>query len=148
MSKFRYEQRCDNRAMAATFGIGEVARRIGVRASTVRYYEERGLIAPEGRSGGKRVYAQQAFGRIALIAFAKEAGFSLDEIRELLAGFPDDTPAAIRWSKLAEAKLVELDAMSQRIELMRAALHKVSRCGCRDLDQCARLIENSSSQPR
>ncbi len=134
--------------MTATFGIGEVARRAGVRASTVRYYEERGLIAPEGRSGGKRVYAQQAVERMALIAFAKEAGFSLDEIRELLAGFPDDTPAAIRWSKLAEAKLVELDAMSQRIELMRVALHKVSRCGCRDLDQCARLIETSSCLPR
>jgi MerR family redox-sensitive transcriptional activator SoxR len=133
--------------MTTTFGIGEVARRVGVRASTVRYYEERGLIAPEGRSGGKRVYAQQAVERMALIAFAKKAGFSLDEIRELLAGFPDDTPASIRWSKLAEAKLVELDAMSQRIELMRAALHQVSRCGCHDLDQCARLIEISSCPP-
>ena len=124
----------------ATFGIGEVARRVGVRPSTVRYYEERGLIAPESRRGGKRVYAPEAVERMALISFAKEMGFSLVEIRKLLDGFPDETPAAVRWSDLAAAKLVELDAMSQRIEVMRAALRRISRCGCRDLDQCARGI--------
>jgi MerR family redox-sensitive transcriptional activator SoxR len=121
-------------------GIGEVARRVGVRASAVRYYEERGLIAPEGRRGGKRVYGQQAVERMALIGFAKELGFSLDEIRVLLDGFPRDTPAGARWSELAANKLAELEAMSRRIETMRAALQHISRCGCGDLDRCAEAI--------
>src|SRR5436309_4362762 len=98
-------------------GIGEVARRVGVRASAVRYYEERGLIAPDGRRGGKRVYGQQAVERMALISFAKTLGFSLDEIRTLLDGFPHDTPAGPRWSELASKKLAELEAMSRRIEV-------------------------------
>ena len=121
-------------------GIGEVARRVGVRTSAVRYYESRGLIAPEGRKGGKRVYGQEAVERMALITFAKELGFSLDEIRTLLTGFAPDTPAGARWSKLAAKKLEELDAATQRIEIMRAALQRISRCGCNDLDQCAHAI--------
>ena len=51
-------------------GIGEVARRVGVRTSAVRYYETRGLIEPERRKGGKRVYGQEAVERMALITFA------------------------------------------------------------------------------
>jgi MerR family redox-sensitive transcriptional activator SoxR len=121
-------------------GIGEVARRVGVRASAVRYYEELGLIAPEGRRGGKRVFGQEAVERMALISFAKDAGFSLDEIRKLLAGFPDDTPAGARWSAMAAAKLIQLEAESERIAIMRAALQRISHCGCRDLAQCARGI--------
>jgi len=121
-------------------GIGEVARRAGVRTSAVRYYEERGLIEPEGRRGGKRVYGPDAVERMALITFAKRIGFTLDEIRMLLDGFSEATTAGERWSKLAQDKLAELDAMSQRIERMRAALLRISRCECRDLDQCAHRI--------
>ena len=121
-------------------GIGEVARRAGVRPSAVRYYEERGLIAPDQRRGGKRVYGEEAVERMALIVFAKELGFTLDEIRTLLDGFPAGTPAGARWSQLAATKLAQLEAMSRRIEVMRAALERISHCGCRDLDQCARGI--------
>jgi MerR family redox-sensitive transcriptional activator SoxR len=120
--------------------IGEVARRAGLRPSAVRYYEARGLIAPESRIGGRRVYGQEAVERLALISFAIDAGFSLDEIRKLLAGYRDDTPAGERWAELAAAKLAELDTMSLRIDAMRGALHRISRCGCQDLDQCARAI--------
>ena len=121
--------------------IGEVARRAGVRPSAVRYYETRGLISPARRSaGGHRVYGAEAVERLTLISFAKSIGFSLDQIRELLFGFPEETPAGARWSGLAQSKLDELDAMQQRIESMRAALHRISRCGCADLDQCARGI--------
>jgi len=120
--------------------IGEVARRAGLRPSAVRYYEDVGLVVPEGRRGGKRMYAPSAVERLALIAFAKNAGFSLEEIRVLLFGFPPEATAGTRWSQLADAKLVELDAMTQRIETMRAALQKIRGCGCADLDQCARGI--------
>ena len=129
----------------AELEIGEVARRAGVRTSAVRYYEERGLIEPARRSaGGRRVYGREAVERLTLIAFAKSMGFSLDEIRALLFGFPDDMPAGARWSDLAQTKLAELDAMAQRIETMREALQRISRCGCGDLDQCAQKIATKS----
>src|SRR4030088_3334515 len=100
----------------STVGIGEVARRVGVRPSAVRYYEERGLIVPERRSGGKRIYGQEAIERMALILFGKGAVFTPEEIHKLLSGFPNDTPAGARWQELAAAKLTELDAESQRID--------------------------------
>ena len=129
----------------AELEIGEVARRAGLRPSAVRYYEERGLIEPARRgSGGRRVYGAEAVERLTLIAFAKNIGFSLDEIRNLLFGFPEATPAGARWSALAQAKLAELDAMAQRIEIMRAALQRISRCGCEDLDQCAHRITSTA----
>ncbi|HSP15230.1 MAG TPA: MerR family transcriptional regulator [Thermoanaerobaculia bacterium] len=120
--------------------IGEVARRAGMRPSAVRYYEDLGLVTPERRRGGRRVYGRDAVERLALISFAKNAGFSLEQIRVLLFGFPPDATAGTRWSQLAETKLAELDRMSARIETMRAALRGISRCRCADLDQCAHAI--------
>ncbi len=138
---------CTPEPRDAELEIGEVARRAGMRPSAVRYYEERGLIAPARRtSGGRRLYGIEAVERLTLIAFAKSIGFSLDEVRNLLFGFSDDTKAGARWSALAQAKLAELDAMSQRIEVMRAALQRISRCGCEDLDQCAHRITSRAPE--
>ena len=113
-----------------------------MKPSAVRYYEERGLIAPEERRGGKRVYSEKAIERLILIAYAKELGFSLDEVRELLDGFSDK-----RWSKLASKKLEALDTMAQRIEMMKGALHKISGCTCSDVDACARAIASKRCAP-
>jgi len=82
--------------------------------------------------------AEEAVEQIELILFEKEAGFSLDEVRKSLGGFPTGTSVGTRWSEMAAAKLLEFDAMNRRIEVMRAALRRISRCGCRDPDQCAR----------
>ena len=122
------------------FEIGEVARRAGVRASAVRYYEKQGLISPERGSGGRRVFTSEAVERIALIRYAKSLGFSLTDIRKLLSGFADETPAGVRWSELAAAKLVEVEALLKQVEGMRAGLERISGCKCRDLEQCAHAI--------
>ena len=120
--------------------IGEVARRTGLAASAIRYYEDQKLITPAGRSGGIRRYDEDAIERLALIAFAKDAGFTLQEIRRLISGFTDGTPASERWRLLAERKLADLDRAAERIEAMRAILKRAVRCGCLDLDECARRI--------
>ena len=120
--------------------IGEVARRAGVRASAVRYYEKQGLIAPERGNGGRRVFTNESLERIALIRYAKALGFSLRDIRKLLSGYADGTPAGARWSELASAKLVEIDALLRRVEGMRDGLQRISDCKCRDLEQCAHAI--------
>ena len=120
--------------------IGEVARRTGLRTSAIRYYEQCGLIAPAGRIGGKRRYDDAAVERLALIAFAQSAGFSLAEIRRLLSGFNETVAAGERWRALAQAKLDQLDEAASRIEVMRGILKRAMRCGCLDLDECGRRI--------
>ena len=65
--------------------IAEVARRAGVPASTLRYYEARGLIASIGRAGLRRVFDAGVLQRLALIALGRAAGFSLDEIAGMFA---------------------------------------------------------------
>ena len=122
------------------FEIGEVARRAGVRASAVRYYEKQGLISPERGNGGRRLFTTEAVERIALIRYAKALGFSLTDVRRLLTGYADETPAGVRWSELAAAKLVEVEALLKRVEGMRSGLQRISGCNCRDLAQCAHAI--------
>src|ERR1043165_1266283 len=70
--------------------IGEVARRMGVPASTLRYYEEKGLIRSVGRRGLRRLYARAVRKRLAMIGLGQSAGFSLDEIARMFA--PDGKP--------------------------------------------------------
>jgi MerR family redox-sensitive transcriptional activator SoxR len=127
--------------------IGEVAKRTGLRPSAIRYYEDLKLITPAGRSGGSRRYDERSVDRLALIAFAKEAGFTLADIRRLISGFTDGTPASERWRLLAERKLAELDRAAERIEAMRAILRRAIRCGCMDLDECAARITAAKKNP-
>ena len=118
--------------------IGELARRTGLRPSAIRYYEACGLIAPLRRAGGKRLFGTDAVERLALIGYAKGLGFTLNEVRTLVADFPSQ-----KWSRLAAHKLEELDALAQRIETMRASLQKISGCRCKTVDACAHAIATS-----
>src|SRR6476620_2660950 len=90
--------------------IGEVARRTGLRASALRYYERSGLIRAPRRAGGRRVYDASIFESLALIQLARDAGFTIRETRWLLDGFDRGTPASTRWQSLARPKLVEIRA--------------------------------------
>ena len=108
--------------------IGEVARRAGVPPSTLRYYEDLGLLTSTSRAGGRRQYDDGALRRLDVIAFAKESGFTLAEIRELLSG-------AARHA-LTRRKLDEVNARIARAEAMRALLEASLTCDCRALDDC------------
>jgi len=126
--------------MPALLTIGEVARRTGVRASAIRYYEEAGLLPKPERVGGKRRYDEVILRRLALIGTAKRAGFTLGEIRILLHGFPAGTGAAERWQALASEKLVEVDEAIAQLRETRELLEEALRCECASLDNCARLL--------
>ena len=126
--------------MSTLLTIGEVARRAGVRASAIRYYEEAGLLEEPERVGGKRRYDEVALRRLALIGGAKRAGFTLGEIRTLLHGFPAGTGAAQRWQALASEKLVEVDEAIAQLRQTRGLLEEALRCECASLDECARLL--------
>ncbi len=120
--------------------IGEVARRTGVAPSAIRYYERLGLLPKPARSGGKRRYDDTVVGWLALVRLAREAGFTMAETRELVAGFAPNTPPAVRWHALATRKLAEIEAQVVRAARMRRVLQRALACGCIRLEDCGRLL--------
>ncbi|RQS74507.1 MerR family transcriptional regulator [Burkholderia sp. Bp8963] len=112
--------------------IGEVARQAGLPASTLRYYEEKGLIASNGRRGLRRQYGDGVLQRLALIALGREAGFSLDEIGVMLGtgGEP-----VIDRARL-DAKADELDRTIRRLSAVRDGLRHAAVCPAPSHLQC------------
>jgi DNA-binding transcriptional MerR regulator len=104
--------------------IAEVARRSGVPASTLRFYEEKRLIASIGRRGLRRVFNPDVLQRLALIALGRFAGFSLDEIALMFA--PDGRPRIDR--RMLAAKAVELDKTIGKLIEMRDSLRHAAVC--------------------
>jgi MerR family transcriptional regulator, redox-sensitive transcriptional activator SoxR len=127
--------------------IGEVARRSGVAASALRYYERAGLIPRADREGGRRVYDEGVLDRLALIRVAKSAGFRVSEIQTLLRGLAGRTPPGERWRALATRKRAELDARLRELETARRVLGAVARCECPTLDLCARAVREDGCCP-
>src|SRR5215468_8560401 len=122
--------------------IGEVARRTGKPASTIRYYEEIGLIPPAERVSGRRHYQPEIVRTLSVIATAQRADLSLDEIRLLLDASPSDQVATARLREVARRKLPELSEAIARAELVRGWLEDAARCRCPTLDDCP-LFEES-----
>jgi DNA-binding transcriptional MerR regulator len=104
--------------------IAEVAQHAGVSAATLRFYEEKGLIAAIGRRGLRRVFAPAVLERLALIALGRAAGFSLDEIGRMFA--QDGRPRIDR--QLLAAKADELDRTIRELTAMRDGLRHAAAC--------------------
>lgn len=104
--------------------ISEVAQRSGVAASTLRFYEEKGLIASTGRHGLRRVFPEAVLERLALIRLGGAAGFSLDEIARMFGA--DGKPNIDRV--LLAAKARELDATIRKLTAMRDGLKHAAAC--------------------
>ncbi|MGF1476190.1 MAG: helix-turn-helix domain-containing protein [Geminicoccaceae bacterium] len=104
--------------------IVEVSKRSGQPASTLRYYEERGLIQSVGRRGLRRVFEPLVLERLALIALGRAAGFSFDEIAKM---FPDSCGLSIDRAKL-RAKANELDKQIKRLTAIRDGLRHTAAC--------------------
>jgi DNA-binding transcriptional MerR regulator len=104
--------------------IAEVAQRSGVPASTLRFYEERGLVASVGRRGLRRLFDSAVFERLALIALGRASGFTLDEIARM---FAPDGRLRIDRSMLA-AKAHELDLTIRKLKGMRDGLRHAAAC--------------------
>ena len=113
--------------------IGDVARRAGIRPSTLRYYEDLGLLASTDRAGGRRQYDESILRRLEVIAFAKESGFTLGQIRDLLSGPGHATEGR---HALTRRKLEEVNARIARAEAMRTLLEASLACDCRALEEC------------
>ena len=112
--------------------IKEVAQRSGLTASTLRFYEEKGLIASIGRRGLHRVFDPKVLERLALIALGRAAGFSLDEIALMFA--PDGRPRLDR--QMLAAKAEELDRTIRKLTEMRDGLRHAAACRAPSHMQC------------
>jgi MerR family transcriptional regulator, redox-sensitive transcriptional activator SoxR len=118
--------------------IGEVARRVGVPASTLRYWESAGLLNAPERVGGKRRYASDALQRISLIMLIKRAGFTLAEARIVISGLSDSTRPPEIWQELAERKLPEITQKLAEAKAMKKILEAGLHCDCLTIDDCLR----------
>ena len=104
--------------------ITEIARRSGLPASTLRFYEEKGLIASIGRRGLHRLFDPRVLEQLALISLGRYAGFSLDEIALMFA--PDGRPRLDR--QMLRAKAEELDRVIRKLTEMRDGLRHAAAC--------------------
>lgn len=124
--------------------IAELAKRSGLRASTLRFYEEKGLIVSTGRRGLKRLFAPEILERLSLIALGRASGFSLDEIAGLLDG-PDIDRDRLR------AKAAELDRRIEQLTRMRDGLTHAADCRQPALMGCPhflRIVKVAGQQRR
>jgi DNA-binding transcriptional MerR regulator len=124
--------------------ITEVARHAGVPASTLRFYEEKGLIDSVGRRGLRRLFDPAVLERLALIALGRAAGFSLDEIARMFA--PDGRPRVDR--QMLAAKAQELDKTIRKLSGMRDGLRHAAACRAASHLECPtfrRLLQAAAS---
>jgi MerR family redox-sensitive transcriptional activator SoxR len=124
----------------ANISIGELARRAGLSASAIRYYEKIGLLPKTQRVGGQRQYEPGVLNYLAVIDVARRAGFRIEEIRHLLHGFGKGIPAFRRWQILARRKITEMDDLIARAKKMKRLLEKADRCKCLDLEDCGKAF--------
>jgi MerR family redox-sensitive transcriptional activator SoxR len=119
--------------------ISETARRSGVAASALRYYEERGLISAAERDGpgNHRRYPRPVLRRIAFIVFAQRVGLSLEEIAAELAKLPPHVaPSRADWALLSATWSGRIDERIAELERLKAGLTECIGCGCLSLDRC------------
>ena len=133
--------------------IGAVAALAGRRPSSIRYYEQIGLLPPASRVGGRRIYGPEIVRTLAVIETGQRAGLTLDEIRALLSASPDDQAAIERLREVAARKLPEITALIERTQIVRGWLESAAACECPSLHQCplfddpAQLPEPSRREP-
>lgn len=112
--------------------IGEVADATGLAVSAIRYYDEIGLVVARMHDGNGRMFSQDAVGRVLFVQRCKDAGFTLEEIGQIL----DDTSGG--WLQLVEAKQRELVQRRDHLSKMIGVLDDVKRCGCSVVTECSR----------
>lgn len=114
--------------------IGEVVKASGLPASTLRFYEEKGLIKSTGRNGLRRLFASNIVERLALITLGRNAGFTLDEISRMF------TPDGVEIDReLLKAKADELDKNIKKLTTMRDGLRHAANCAAPHHLECPKF---------
>jgi MerR family redox-sensitive transcriptional activator SoxR len=118
--------------------VGELARRSGVAASALRFYETQGLLQSHRNESDRRQYARGDLRRVAFIRAAQQVGLSLDAIKEAIASLPDNrTPTSKDWSTLSRNWRPVLEQRIAELTRLRDQLDSCIGCGCLSLSKCA-----------
>ena len=128
--------------------IGEAARASGVSAKMIRYYEETGLIPPAGRTGsGYRTYGPKEVQILRFVRRARDLGFPMEKVSDLLALWRDRSRASADVKHLAEAQVEALEARIREMQEMKATLeHLVHACVGDNRPDCP-ILDNLGGQP-
>lgn len=116
--------------------ISEVARRSGVRATTIRYYESINVLPEPRRANGRRRYDSAILDRLEFIRVAQRLGFTLAEVGLLFEQRATAAPLSERWQALAREKLADVERLIRQARAVRQTLIGGLRCGCPNLHEC------------
>ncbi len=119
------------------FSVGQVAKRSGVKVSTLHFYEEKGLIQSVRNAGNQRRYKKDVLRRIAVIKAAQNVGISLKEINRAMDFLPKDkAPTKSDWQKLSGQWKIALDLKIRQMTALRDSMSSCIGCGCLSLKTC------------
>lgn len=128
--------------------IGELAKRSGVAASALRYYEELGILPHSVRRGGKRWFPDSVMGRLAFIRICQEAGLTLHEVKDLLKASEEGLQLPRAWAVAVPKIQAELNIQASRLVAAQQLLDQVSACACESLEACTTELSSKSPGAR
>jgi len=121
----------------ATWSVGRIANRCGVKVSTLHFYEKKGLIKSWRNSGNQRRYKPDVMRRIAVIKAAQKVGIDLASIKSAIATLPENrTPSIKDWEKLGTIWRDELNVKIAYMEKLRDSMTSCIGCGCLSMKNC------------
>ncbi|MEW6983689.1 redox-sensitive transcriptional activator SoxR [Colwelliaceae bacterium 6471] len=121
----------------ANWTIGKVAKRCGIKVSTLHFYEQKGLIRSWRNAGNQRRYKAEVLRRISVIKAAQKMGISLDAIKQAFASLPNNrTPTTADWEQLSLIWRDDLNARITYMEKLRDSLTGCIGCGCLSMKNC------------
>jgi Cu(I)-responsive transcriptional regulator len=122
--------------------IGTLAKRTGTKVQTIRYYEEIGILPEPGRTeGGQRRYVEDDLDRLAFVRHARQLGFTLEQIRELLDLSDNPTRSCADVDRIAHRQLKEVEVRIARLEALRKELRRMLQECRRDTVAECRVLE-------
>ena len=126
-----------------------LARRTGISASALRYYETRGLLKPQRNRAGQRRYPRSDIRRVSIVIIAQKCGFRLRDIKELLAALPQNrSPTAAEWALVSQAMRAALNKKLQQANNLRDHLESCIGCGCLSRNACHLLNAQDHLAPK
>ena len=121
----------------AIWTVGQIAKRCGVKVSTLHFYEQKNLIQSLRNAGNQRRYKPEVLRRIAVIKAAQKMGISLESIKQAFASLPDNrTPSMEDWQLISTQWRDDLNARIAYMEKLRDSLTGCIGCGCLSMKNC------------
>ena len=124
--------------------IGDVSQRLGMPASTIRYYEKEGLIERQSRVSGRRKFNDQALVGLQFVRLAQAAGFTIAETKSLLESHRHDPSPAGLWRPFVEQKQASIKQQIKDLQQMDRILDQLTLCECLTLEQCVGASSRNS----